>query len=356
MVRPPVPKPASTAGPSRGRLRGAAGIGAGTAARDPRRGAALFIVLMFSAFLATLAAAAMRTGLSGARAAAVFADGVRADALGRGAGDALAYRLATGDAAAKRGGAIGLRLPGAEVTIDYLSESARVDANAAPVPLIAALLVAAGAEPSEADAVTGRIARFRAEAAARAKASQPAEGDGSAPGGLAAIRAAVDALGPAAKPKPSAGPAAIRDLSEVAADWGLSDGLARRVLPSLTVSSGTTTVDPVLAGRTVLLALLGGDERADDYMQRRQEGFADKDSALALLPVPSRDFAGFTDSPAVRAVARVRLANRYERRYEIVMAPPAGEATGAPPAPGAPPGPPGGRGAVPVVVSWRVLP
>ncbi len=341
-MRPPVPTP--TAGFPRGR---------GRVRSDPRRGAALFIVLMFSAFLAALAAAAMRTGLSGARAAAVFADGVRADALGRGAADALAYRLATGDAAAKRGGAIGLRLPGAEVTIDYLSESARIDANAAPVPLIAALLAAAGAEPSEAEAVAARIARFRAEAAARAKPSQPANGGGAAPGGLAAIRAAVDALGPAATPKPSAGPAAVRDLSEVAADWGLSDGLARRILPSLTVSSGAATVDPVLAGRTVLLALLGGDERADDYLQRRQEGFTDKDSALALLPVPSRDFAGFTDSAAVRAVARVRVANRYERRYEIVMAPAAQDAPGAPPAPG---GSPGGRGAVPVVVSWRVLP
>ena len=332
-------------------------------ARDPRRGAALFVVLMFSAFLATLAASAMRTGLSGARAAAVFADGVRADALGRGAADALAYRLATGDAAAKRGGAIGLRLPGADVTIDYLSESARVDANAAPVPLVAALLAACGAEPSEAAAVAARVARFRAEAAARAKPAQTGGGDGSAPplGGLAAIRASVDALGPAAKPKAASGPAAIRDLSEVAADWGLSDALARRVLPSLTVSSGAATVDPVLADRTVLMALLGGDERADDYLRRRRAGFVDKDSALALLPIPSRDFVGFTDSEAVRAVARVRVANRYERRYEIVLAPPADPPSGAPPPgassppPGAPPGP-GGGNALPVVVSWRVLP
>ena len=336
---------------------------------DPRRGAALFVVLMFAAFLGGLAASAMRTGLSGARAAAVFADGIRADALGRGAADAVAYRLATGDAAAKRGGAIGLRLPGADVTIDYLSESARVDVNAAPVSLIAALLAASGAEPSEAEAAAARISAFRAAAAARAKPAQATDGTGTSPplGGLAAIRASVDALGPAAKPKTTAGPAAIRDLSEVAAAWGLSDALARRVLPSLTVSSGAATVDPVLAGRPVLLALLGGEERADDYIQRRQAGFVDKDSALALLPVPSRDFAGFTDSPAVRAVARVRLANRYERRYEIVLAP---GATATPavsagvvaqPSPGQPPAPvatPGAAGTAPpsVVVSWRKLP
>ena len=318
--------------------------------RDPRRGAALFVVLLFSAFLSALAAAAMRTGLSGARAAAVFADAVRADELGRGAADALAYRLATGDDEARRGGAIGLRLPGADVTVDYLSESARVDANLAPVPLVAALLAAAGADASETEAAAARIARFRAEAAQRAR-PDPATGDDAQPvGGLAALRASVDAMGPATKPKPSTQPLALRDTAEVAHAWGLSDALTRRVLPSLTVSNGTATVDPVLADRQVVLALVGADERADDYLRRRRQGFADKDSALALLPVPSRDFAAFKDAPAVRAVARVRLANRFERRYEMILAP-------APAAPGQPaPASGGERGGVTVVVSWRKLP
>ncbi len=174
-------------------------------------------------------------------------------------------------------------------------------------------------------------------------------------GGLAALRAAVDALGPAAKPQPSAQPIAIRDTSDVAQAWGLSDAMARRLMPSLTVSNGTATVDPVLAGRTVVLALLGGEERVDDYLERRRQGFVDKDSALALLPVPARDFVAFTDAPAVRAVARVRLADRFERRYEMILAPP-------PPAPSAPGSEPAAapagqdQAAVPVVVSWRELP
>lgn len=337
--------------------------------RDGRRGAALFIVLVFSAFLAGLAAVATRTATSGARAAAAFADGVRADELGRGAGAALAYRLATGDAAARRGGAVALRLPGADVTIDYLSESARVDANLAPVALLAALAGAAGADPAEAEALEARVTRFRAEAAARAAPPPVADGgDASPAGGLAALRAAVDALGPARKPPPTAQPAAIHDTAEVAQAWGLSDALARRLLPLLTVSNGTATVDPVLAGRTVVLALVGGDERADDYLQRRHQGFADKDSALALLPVPSRDFVAFKDVASVRAVARVRLADRFERRYEMILAPPPGPAAGTPaPGAGATPdaSPAGqdqgqaqgqGRRPVPVVVAWRKLP
>ncbi len=320
--------------------------------RDRRRGAALFVVLMFSAFLAALAAAAMRTSLSGVRAAAAFADGVRADELGRGAADALAYHLATGDAATKRGGAIALRLAGADVTIDYLSESARVDANLAPVPLIAALAAAAGAEPSEAEAIAAEVTQFRAEATARAKAA-PAGSAGAPPplGGVAALRASLDALGPAAKPKPASQPVAIRDTSEIARAWGLSDGLARRLLPSLTVSNGTPTVDPVLAGRLVVLALVGGDERADDYLTRRRQGFVDKDSALALLPLPSHDFVSFKDVGAVRAVVRVRVAKRLERRYEMILAPPAPAGPASVQRPG-----PAGAATVPIPVSWRRLP
>ena len=319
--------------------------------RDGRRGAALFVVLVFSAFLAALAAAAVRTGLSGARAAAAFADGVRADELGRGAAQALAYRLATGDDEARRGGAVAIRLPAADVTIDYLSESARVDANLAPVALLAALAAAAGAEPSEAEALAGRVTRLRAQAEARAKAAAAPPGGASPPGGgLAALRAAVDALGPAAKPKPAAATVAIRDIAEIEEAWALPGGLARRLMPWLTVSNGTATVDPVLAGRTVVAALLGDDGRVDDYLRRRQQGFVDKDSALALLPVPARDFVAFKDVAAVRAVARVTLADRFERRYEMVLAPvPASAAPGAA-------GAGQGRPALPVVVSWRKLP
>ena len=317
--------------------------------RDARRGAALFVVLVFSAFLAALAAAAVRTGLSGARAAAAFADGVRADELGRGAGQALAFRLATGDEAGRRGGAVAVRLPGADVTVDYLSESARVDVNAAPVALLAALAAAAGAEPSEAEALAGRVTRFRAQAEARAKAAATS-GTAPAAGGLAALRAAVDALGPAGKPKPAAATLAIRDVAEVEEAWGLPGGLARRLAPWLTVSNGTPTVDPVLAGRTVVAALLGDDDRVDDYLRRRQQGFADKDSALALLPVPARDYVAFKDVAAVRAIARVTLADRFERRYEMVLAPPPAPAGSDVAGAGQ------GRPALPVVVSWRKLP
>ncbi len=292
-----------------------------------RRGAALFVVLLFSAFLAGLAASAMRTGLSGVRAAAVFADVTRADQLGRGAGDILAYHLTTGGVSAKRGGRIEMRLSDADILIDYLSESARVDVNLAPVELIAALLAAAGGDSAVVDATADRITRFRASKAREEAARAPALN----PSGLAALTAQLNALRPGGTP--SALPLAIDDISEVAGAWGLPDALARKVLPFLTLSNGTAKVDPVLADRLVVA----------DYLARRQRGFVNKESALELLPIPARAFVDFADTAAVRAIVRVIVAHRLEHRYEMVLAPSVGQGAVA------------GRDAVPVVVSWRKL-
>ncbi len=354
-------------------------------ADEPQRGAALFIVLLFSAFLAGLAAAAMRMSVSGARAAAVFADVARADALGEGAADLLASHLSECDAAGRRGGSIEVRLPDADIEVDYVSESARIDVNLAPLPLIVGLLGAAGGDQDEVASVANSITAFRAAAQAKGKRSPAGSGApptgvntdaapafGSAGAGATPISGfAASGFGPATGTAPGATPAlplAIHDVSEVTTAWALPEGLARRILPVLTVSNGTATVDPILADRLVVAALLGSDARVDDYLNRRQQGFADKGSALALLPVPTQTFASFKDSEAVRAVVRVSVSHRVERRYEMVLAsskgqanavgaaslPPAatplGAASGGTAANGAASG-----GGMPVVVSWRKL-
>ena len=323
-----------------------------------RRGAALPIILLFAALLAGLAASAMRSSLSGVRAASAMAEAARADELGRGAAEALAYHLATHDPAAQRGGRLRLRLPEAEIDIDYRSESARIDANLAPLPLITALLVAGGAEPAEAADATDRVRRFRERAARKAGPGAPGAAGGTpepvslvSDGGSPALSGTQ--APPAASPPAPSGPGtepkplAIRDTAEVTRAWGLPDGLARRVLPSLTVSNGTPQVDPILAGKLVLQALFGSDERVDDYLARRASGFATEDSATELLPIASKAFVGFHDSEAVRADVRVKLPHGFARRYEMVLASArsSGSAASAP-----------ASSSVPVVVSWRPRP
>ena len=290
-----------------------------------QRGAALFVVLAFAALLASLLGAIMRTGVSGARAAAAFADAERADELGRGAGDIVAFRLSSGELDAIRGGRLSVHLADADVAVEYLSESARIDVNTAPVALIAAVLSAAGADQPVVDAVSAKITLLRK---AGTRGQQPA---------AAAFGQSQAAPAPTVS-TPSFGPPAIQSTLDIARAWDLPEDLARRVLPALTTASGSAKVDPIIAGRLVILALLGGDEtRADDYMERRMQGFANTGSALALLPVPSWKLAGFADVAAVRAVARVTIAKRFERSYEMIV-----DATQ-------------NQGQPPAVVSWRKL-
>lgn len=289
-----------------------------------RRGAALFIVLMLAALLSGLASVAMRSSMSGARAAVLFADVMQADELGRATAEAVAHYVATGGSERRRGGAFTIRLPKADIAVDYVSESARIDANDAPLELIAALLTVVGAEPAQVASILKRITIFRAQKRVPESPAPPAAStgrDGSVTPGtsVALVPEAEDA---AQTPPSGAGTPLIQHANEIAGAWGLPAGLANLVLPALTVTSGSAKVDPVLADRLVIAALLGGDpDRVDDYLQRRSQGFASADSALALIPSQGRAFASFSDVSVLRALARVTVAGRFERRYEVVLQP-----------------------------------
>ena len=282
---------------------------AGRPAHGFERGAALIVVLMFAALLSGLAAVALQGATSGARAATVFLDAMRADELGRAAGDALAFEIMHGGPGAARGGAFAIHLAQAEIAVEYLSESARVDLNNAPVDLIVAVLAAAGAEPEAIGVARTRILADRAPTPA---APPPPATD--AFGRPVAQQAAF-----APPPQPVA---LIESPAEAVARWGLPAAVAARALPAFTVASGAGTVDPMLADRLVLAALLGDEARVDDYIARRGQGFVDTGSAVALLPVPAQAFAGFADVSAVRAQVRVTVAHRFKRAYEIVLDPP----------------------------------
>jgi len=270
---------------------------------DPRRGAALIVVLIFSSLIASLAAVTLRSSMSSAAAGAVFVDEMRADQLGRNAADLIAYQLQSDDPQARRGGSFLVHLPLSDVSVDYVSEMARVDVNAAPPKFVANLLVAAGADPDLANAIAGRIERLR----------RPAR-TANAPASTTSTATAPP------QPLPDASRALLR-TEQVIDAWGLPESLYRAVRPALTVASKSSKVDPTLAGRLVITALMEGDEdKADDFIERRGRGFLNADEALAQLPQTSRGFAGFGAAQAVRAVAHVTVARRFRRDYEIVMA------------------------------------
>jgi hypothetical protein len=99
----------------------------------------LVVVLALGALISSFVAVALRTSLSGASAASAFVAEMRADELGRTAVDLVAYRIMSGGQEARRGGSFAASFGDCVVTVDYVSESARVDVNHAVPALIGAV-------------------------------------------------------------------------------------------------------------------------------------------------------------------------------------------------------------------------
>ena len=277
---------------------------------DPRRGAVLVVVLMFGALIAGLVAVALRTSLGGAFAASAFVKEMRAAELGRAAVDLVAYQMLSGGQPARRGGSLAASFADAELTVDYVSESARVDVNLAAPELIAAVLRAAGADDGEARKIAGRVVSWRNSDRDHEPGGADTSDSGSAPLSSATSRS-------------SASSRLLQRTEEIITAWGVPDALWETVHPALTVAGGSAKVDPTLAQRLVIAALMGEEgPRVDDFIERRAAGFASANDALAQLPPQTRSFAGFAPAKAVRAVARVVIAGRFERRYEFVVMPP----------------------------------
>jgi general secretion pathway protein K len=255
--------------------------------RPGERGFALVFVLTIAAILGAVTSSALQASMSGARAAALFSDIAQADELGRAAAEITGAYIGE-DPRRQRAGAFALRLAHARLRVDYVNEAARIDVNLAPPRLIAALAAAMGGDDALVAALPARIDRFR-----------KAQAGASAPG--------ADA------PR-------LRDAEDAPAAFGIPARLARRMLPQLTVANGTATIDPLLADRSLIAALfLGAADRLDDFLDKRQAGFATKEVVTLLFPAESRDLLGFEPSPAVRAIATVSLENGFERRYEAVL-------------------------------------
>jgi general secretion pathway protein K len=265
-------------------------------------GFVLITVLVFVALTASLLAVVLHNSAGVVHAAATYADVMRADELGRAAADLVAGRVMSDDPDAKRGGRFAVHLHEADVFVDYLSESARIDANLAPIPLLLAVFEAAGLEPSEAAAIGKQINTWRMGT------GKQKDGDQRATQG--------------AKTEPAIGKM-IEDLAQLPASWQITPAEAGAVRPALTLANGTATVDPIIAGRLVIKGLFDGKARlADSFLERRSAGFSSEVDARAALPLKSRRYISFVPASAYRAHALVRLSSGFERSYELEVVPP----------------------------------
>ncbi len=180
----------------------------------------LVAVLWLLAALAALAAIFSAFLANSARAIAVN-DNALAD-RGAGVGSGRAHRLSARHRrrqARPARGSFHTRLNGADISVSFVAESARIDLNHAPKPLLAGLLTVLGATPERANDYADRIIGWRTEAT-----------PGTAGGEDALYRAAGLAYGPRLGP--------FAHVNELGLVLGLPPALVERALPFVTVFSG----------------------------------------------------------------------------------------------------------------------
>ncbi len=212
-----------------------------------------------------------------------------------------AYQLlAAPDEARPPQGAFTVRLAQSTINVSFLSESARIDLNAAPKALLAGLFTAVGASSSSAATFADRIVGWRKKADV---AGQNAEVGDYKDAGL--------------DYPPRQGP--FQNVLELPLVLGIPPYIVERVLPLVTVYSGVGQVDVRVAAPEVLSALPGmTPEQLQRVLTQRAQSPGDSQTMLRLLGSAGA-WANASQNPTARVDVQIRLDNGRIARAEVVI-------------------------------------
>ncbi|MBV8106925.1 MAG: general secretion pathway protein GspK [Hyphomicrobiales bacterium] len=261
----------------------------------------LVVVLWILAALAALASTYSVYVGNAAFAAQVNDDRLRIrNAVSSGI-ELTAYQLlAAPDNARPPQGAFTIRLARATIDVTFISESARVDLNAAPKSMLEGLFAAVGVDRSQAASFADRVIGWR-------KKADPAGQNGE----VEAYKEAGFDYAPRQAP--------FQNVLELPLVLGLPPYIVERILPLVTVYSGHAEIDIRVAPAEVLAAL---PNVTPDQLQRvlaaRVQSPGDGEGFLRLLG-PARALASDTPNPTARIEMRIRLHNGRTARAEIVI-------------------------------------
>ncbi len=273
-------------------------ISSGSSARD---GFIIVAVLWILIALATLASIFSIYLNNSALAVSVADDGLQAEALVSASLELTAYRLSIPkkDLRPTRG-RFGFRLARANVVVNFSSETARIDINAAPKVLLTGFFEALGASNDDADRYADRVIGWR-----------------TAPKPLAQTDEASLYRSAGLPYLPRGAPFA--HASELWLVQGLPAELVGRAIPLLTVYSGRPEIN-VFDAPPVLVAALPGmlPERLNNFLNRRETASPDKDSLAQLL---GQDQPGATaeGSDAYRVRISIVSDKGWHTESEVVI-------------------------------------
>jgi general secretion pathway protein K len=268
-------------------------------AKPSEHGFVLVAVLWILAALSALAVVFAVYLSNSAQALAVNDTAIETEGVISAGVELTAYQLllAKEDERPSRG-SFHTRLNGAELAVSFVSEAARVDLNAAPKDLLAGLLSALGAD--NASDYADRIVAWRTRPAPDAAANE-------------------DALYRAAGLPYSPRQAPFANASELALVLDLPPALVERALPLVTVYSGSSGVDVLIAEPDVIAALPGMTPLIlKDFLNTRAT-LPNDPAAIAAALGPAQAGAANQKSKAYRLLVRVKLRNGRESASEVVI-------------------------------------
>ncbi|MGA3309657.1 MAG: type II secretion system protein GspK [Xanthobacteraceae bacterium] len=273
---------------------------------EPARGDDGFIVVAVLWILGILAALISIYAIYVANAAvslSVNDDRVQAEALVSAALELTAYQLTAVDEKSRpTTGDFAFRMGRADVAVEFRSEAARIDLNAAPKELLAGLFAALGARYDDAEYYADRIIGWRSKGEPDSQAQE-----------TEAYRTAGLSYAPRQAP--------FANVGELWLVLGLPPALVERALPFVTVFSGMPTVN-VLDARPEVVAALPGMSAELLYAVLSQRGTGPQNAQFVLgLLGPAQGAATADGSKATRVTVRIGFVNGRRVGAEAVILP-----------------------------------
>jgi general secretion pathway protein K len=264
-----------------------------------------FVIVAVLWILAALSALAMIFSVylsNSAQTMGINDTGLQAEALVSASLELTAYQLLlAGEKARPTPGSFQFRLDNADVLVSFASEAARIDINFASKEMLANLFAGLGADQRASKEYADRIVGWRTRPVANTANDE---------------EALYNAAGLPYSPRQSP----FTHVNELSLVLGLPAVLVDRALPFVTVFSGSSDIDVLIAPPEVIAALPGMTPAALKEFLSQRPALSRDSPAIATALGPAQASATAPQSKSFRIQTTVKFDNGRRTSSEVVIA------------------------------------